>query len=138
VSEVPTPLKLVHTMRMPIRWGDMDAMGHVNNTVYFRYMETARIDWFTSVGCEPDPKGEGPVIINARCTFIRQLKYPGEIEVRTYVGHPGRTSFEMTHEIRRVDALDVLAAEGGAKTVWVNFPREKSAPLPDWLREIVS
>ncbi|NEX61861.1 acyl-CoA thioesterase [Noviherbaspirillum galbum] len=132
-----TPMKLVHTMRMPIRWGDMDAMGHVNNTVYFRYMETARIDWFTRVGCEPDPSGEGPVIINARCTFIKQLKYPGEIEVRTYVGQPGRTSFEMTHEIRRVDAPEVLAAEGGAKTVWVNFPAEKSAPLPAWLREVV-
>jgi acyl-CoA thioester hydrolase len=138
VSGQDDKMRHIHTMRMPIRWGDMDAMGHVNNTVYFRYMETARIDWFTSVGCEPDPAGEGPVIINARCTFIKQLKYPGDIEVRTYVGQPGRTSFEMVHEIRRVDQPDVLAAEGGAKTVWVNFPQEKSSPLPDWLREIVS
>ena len=38
--------KLVHTEIIPIRWGDMDAMGHVNNTVYFRYMEQARICWF--------------------------------------------------------------------------------------------
>ena len=38
--------KLVHVERIPIRWGDMDAMGHVNNTVYFRYMEQARIGWF--------------------------------------------------------------------------------------------
>lgn len=129
--------KLVHTARLPIRWGDMDAMGHVNNTVYFRYMEQARIEWFTEAGCDPNPNGEGPVIINARCTFIKQLKYPGEIEVNTYVASPGRSSFEMYHEIRRTDQQDVLSAEGGAKVVWVDFPSEKSAPLPDWVRELL-
>jgi len=41
--------KLVHVERIPIRWGDMDAMGHVNNTVYFRYMEQARISWFDAL-----------------------------------------------------------------------------------------
>ena len=35
---------------MPIRWGDMDAFGHVNNTVYFRYMEQVRISWFEQIG----------------------------------------------------------------------------------------
>lgn len=124
-------------MRMPIRWGDMDAMGHVNNTVYFRYLETARIEWFREIGCEPDPTGEGPVIINAHCTFIRQLKYPGDIEILTFAGQPGRSSFETIQEIRRVDQPDVLAAQGGAKVVWVNFPLEKSAPLPDRIRERV-
>ncbi|MDB5949239.1 MAG: acyl-CoA thioesterase, partial [Massilia sp.] len=44
----------VHVMRMPIRWGDMDAMGHVNNTVYFRYFEQARISWFDEVKAAPD------------------------------------------------------------------------------------
>src|SRR6218665_2194817 len=43
--DLPERKKLVHEMRFPVRWGDMDAMGHVNNTVYFRYLETARIDW---------------------------------------------------------------------------------------------
>lgn len=130
--------KLVHTMRMPIRWGDMDAMGHVNNTVYFRYLESARIDWFTRIGCEPDPAGEGPVIINAHCTFIKQLKYPGDIEVLTYVGPPGRSSFETFQEIRRVDQPEILAAQGGAKVVWVNFPSEKSTPLPDNIKELLA
>lgn len=126
-----TQKKLVHTLRMPIRWGDMDAMGHVNNTVYFRYLEQARIDWFTEVGCGPDGSGEGPVIVNAHCAFLKQLKYPGEIEVRTYVGPAGRSSFETIQEIRRVDQPDVLAAAGGAKVVWVNYALEKSVPLPE-------
>ena len=123
----------VHVMRMPIRWGDMDVMGHVNNTVYFRYIEQARISWFDQIGAAPDPAGEGPVIVNARCSFLKQLKYPGEIEVTTLVGPPGRSSFQMTHEIRVVGAdgaLSALHAEGGAKVVWVHFPTEKSVPLP--------
>src|SRR5438552_8144311 len=73
--------KLVHSTRMPIRWGDMDAMGHVNNTVYFRYMEQARIDWvyaFAQGEGRGAYAGDGPLIVNARCTFFAPLTYPGE------------------------------------------------------------
>lgn len=125
----------VHTSRMSIRWGDMDAMGHVNNTVYFRYIEQARIEWMDAAQCLPNPDGLGPVIINAHCSFIKQLKYPGEIEVLTLVGVPGRTSFETRHEIRLLGAdgvaLPTIHAQGGAKVVWVDFRLEKSVPLPE-------
>jgi len=129
--------KLAHVMRMPIRWGEMDAMGHVNNTVYFRYIENARIAWLEQSGIMPDPRREGPVVVTANCTFLKQLTYPGEIEVSSYVGPPGRSSFEMSYEIRLVGAdgrAGGLHAEGGAKLVWMNFLEEKSAPLPDALR----
>ena len=63
--EIPEQKKLVFEARLPIRWGDMDAMGHVNNASYFRYLETVRIDWLWSIGCKPAPDGEGPVIVNA-------------------------------------------------------------------------
>ncbi|WP_292934824.1 acyl-CoA thioesterase [Noviherbaspirillum sp.] len=133
-----THKKLVHTLRIPIRWGDMDAMGHVNNTIYFRYLEQARIEWFTEQGCGPDASGEGPVIINAHCTFIKQLKYPGDIEVQTFVGPPGRSSFETIQEIRRVDQPEVLAASGGAKVVWINYSQEKSVPLPERILHLLA
>ena len=133
-----TVKRLVHVTRMPIRWGDMDAMGHVNNTVYFRYLEQARIEWFSQMNCDPDPQGQGPVIINAHCTILRQLKYPGDIEVLTYVGELGKSSFETIQEIRRVDESDTLAAQGGAKVVWVNFLMEKSRLLPEEMRRKLS
>jgi acyl-CoA thioester hydrolase len=129
--------KLVHTMRMPIRWGDMDAMGHVNNTNYFRYIESARIAWLEQVGGLPDSRAEGPVIVNASMNFLKQLTYPGEIEVRTFVAPPGRSSVEVSHEIRLVGADGEpgdLHADGVAKVVWVDFRLGKSAPLPDSLR----
>lgn len=134
--------QFVHAMRIPIRWGDMDAMGHVNNTVYFRYIESARIAWLEQVGALPDPAGssEGPVIVNAHCSFLKQLTYPGEIEIATFVGTPGRSSIEVTHEIRLVGPdgqPGALHAEGGAKVVWIDFKAEKSRPLPDRLRAIL-
>ena len=69
--EIPERKKLVHQMQIPIRWGDMDAMNHVNNASYFRYLETCRIEWMYSIGCQPDPAGEGPVIVNAFCNFYK-------------------------------------------------------------------
>ncbi|MQQ99189.1 acyl-CoA thioesterase [Glaciimonas soli] len=131
-----TPLvekKLVHRSRMAIRWGDMDAFGHVNNTVYFRYIEQARIEWMESLG--GNLAGEqGPVLVNAQCTFLSQLTYPGEIEVTCYTGVSGRSSIETMYEIRRTDTPDMLVAEGTAKVVWIDFKLGKSTPLPDLLR----
>ena len=121
-----------------VRWGDMDAMGHVNNAAYFRYMETARIDWFRSIGCVPDAQGEGPVIVNAFCNFYRQFEYPDEVLLKMYVSDPGRTTFESWATMEKVAEPGVVCAAGGATTIWVNFPQQKAVGLPDWIRAIVS
>jgi acyl-CoA thioester hydrolase len=128
---------LVFQMVIPIRWGDMDAMGHVNNTIYFRYMEQTRISWFEAMGFKPDPKGEGPVIVNARCSFIKQFEYPGDVLVKHYLGEVGRSSFETRAEMTRTDNQNIVYAEGGAKCVWVNFPKQKSAALSDDLKQLI-
>ena len=135
--DIPEARKFTHEMVIPIRWGDMDAMGHVNNTVYFRYLEIVRIDWLHAVGGAPDPAGDGPVIVNAFCNFYRQLEFPGDVLARHYVASPGRTSFETFITLERTDQPGVIHAAGGATTVWVNFPMQKSVPLPGWLRQLV-
>ena len=129
--------KLVHTDVIAIRWGDLDSVGHVNNTIYFRYMEQARIDWFDSLGYPVGPREEGPVIVNASCTFLKQLNYPGNVEVKTYIGTVGRTSMESWIEMRPSYDPRTVYAEGGAKIVWVNYARGKSTPLPDQIRRLV-
>ena len=136
--DLPEEKKLVHEMVIPIRWGDMDAMGHVNNTMYFRYFETIRIEWMHQIGGPPDPNGQGPVIVNAFCNFIKQLEFPGNVLARHYVANPGRSSFDTYITLERTDDPGVVYASGGAKTVWVDFKAQKSVPLPDWLRTIVS
>lgn len=135
---VPAEKKLTHEMVIPIRWGDMDLMGHVNNTVYFRYMEIVRLEWLYRIGGKPDPTGTGPVIVNAFCNFIRQLEYPGDILARHYVTNPGRSSFDTYITLERSDDAGRVYAEGGAKTVWTDFKAQKSVPLPDAVRALVS
>ena len=128
--------KLIHVTRMPIRWGDMDAYGHVNNTVYFRYMEQARVEWIEAMEIPMQPGGDGPVIINAACTFLIPMTYPGVVEVRTYVGQPGRSSVQ-THVEMRLEGDERIYAKGAAKVVWMNTQSGKSVPLPDHVRAVL-
>src|SRR5437868_9714800 len=92
--------KLIHTSLIPIRWGDMDAYGHVNNTVYFRYMEQARVEFLESLGYTVMPQGTGPVIVGTSCTFMIALGYPGTVELKMFAGTPGRSSFPTSFEFR--------------------------------------
>jgi acyl-CoA thioester hydrolase len=127
---------LIYTATLPIRWGDMDAMNHVNNTVYFRYMEQARIEWLESLGyATGQHTEEGPVIVNASCTFLVPLTYPGQVEVRMFVGHPGRSSLPTHYELRPLGE-DKLYAHGDAKMVWIAPASGRSIPLPDNMRAL--
>ena len=136
--EIPESKKLVFETRMPVRWGDMDAMGHVNNAMYFRYLESTRLDWFRQIGFQPDPQGQGPVIVNAFCNFYRQLEYPDDMLLKMYVSDPARTTFESWITIEKADQPGVICAAGGATTIWVDFPKQKAVDLPDWVRQLVT
>ena len=136
--DIPEHKKLTHELIIPIRWGDMDAMGHVNNTTYFRYFETVRIDWLYRVaGPSPDAQGQGPVIVNTFCNYLRSLKYPGDVLAKHYVSDLGRTSFMAWITLERTDEPGVLYATGGAKTVWVNYREEKAVPVPEEIRALL-
>lgn len=88
--------KLVQSSLIPIRWGDMDAYGHVNNTIYFRFMEQCRVEYLELLGFKVRPEGSAPVIINASCTFLVPLNYPGVVDIRMYCGQPGAAAFQHT------------------------------------------
>jgi acyl-CoA thioester hydrolase len=132
--EIPADIKRVHEMRIPVRWGDLDAMGHVNNTIYLRYFETLRIDWLERFQAQPNPRGVGPVMANAFCNFIRQIEFPGEIVARHYVSPPGTRSLDTWFTLSMADAPELINANGGATLVWLDFPSKKTVPLPDDVR----
>ncbi|HLS85671.1 MAG TPA: acyl-CoA thioesterase, partial [Burkholderiales bacterium] len=121
--------KLVHTEIIPLRWGDMDAMGHVNNTVYFRFMEQARIGWFDALVPEADAwKNTGIVIATTTCNFRRPMTYPGTVEVRVFTGPPGGSSVTTYYELR-VDAGSgpeaAPYADGEAVVVFIDMEKQK-------------
>jgi acyl-CoA thioester hydrolase len=130
--------KLVHVERIAIRWGDMDAMGHVNNIVYFRYMEQARISWFESlVGREAAWKSATIVIANASCNFKRAIEYPGTVEVKVFAGAPGGSSVPTFYELRVHERPDVYA-DGAAVVVFVDTRSQKPVRIPDGVRKLLS
>lgn len=123
---------------MPIRWGDMDAFGHVNNTVYFRYMEQVRISWFDHLGIlGGNDEGQGPVIVNASMEFFKQLRYPGDVVGRMALGKLGRSSFDTGFELTRADDREALYAQGSARCVWIDYAAGKSMPIPEGLRNTI-
>ena len=109
---------------------------NVNNTIYFRYFESLRIEWLQKLRAEPNPEGVGPVMANGFCNFIRQIEYPGEILARHYVvaPKPGSKSLDTYFTLAMSDTPDVINANGGATLVWLDFPNKKTVPLPDDLR----
>jgi acyl-CoA thioester hydrolase len=128
--------KLVHVENIPVRWGDMDAMGHVNNTVYFRYMEQARIGWFDSLL----PRGEAwntvsLVIVNASCNFRKPINYPGTVEVKVFAGEPGGSSVETFYELA---VNGELYSDGAAKVVFVDAEKQKPLRIPDSIRKLLA
>ena len=127
--------KLAHVERIAIRWGDMDAMGHVNNTVYFRYMEQARIGWFDAlVPGEEAWKSAGIVIANASCNFKRPINYPGTVEVRLLAGAPGGSSVPTFYELR---VEDELYADGAATVVFIDMRSQKPIRIPEAIRGLL-
>jgi acyl-CoA thioester hydrolase len=129
--------RLLHTTLIPVRWGDMDALGHVNNTIYFRYAEQSRVEWLESVDFILDANSEeAVVIVNASCTFLVPITYPATVEVRLYAGKPGRSSIPTYYEMRCVGD-DTLYAEGAAKVVWFHPATGKSTALPERIRALV-
>ena len=124
---------LGHVARIPIRWGDMDAMGHVNNTVYFRYMEQTRIDWFERLLPRGARDGHGIVIVSTACHFRRALTFPGTVEVKLYVGAPGASSIPTFYEMR-VDDDPEPYATGEAVVVFIDAAKNKPVRIPEVLR----
>ena len=132
--------KLLHSLEIPVRWGDMDAVGHVNNAVYFTYLESIRISWYQSIGLSryTSNHNEGPVLVSTKCVYRKQIVYPATVSVTMYGGPPRRSSYDSFYEVRDATANDMLYAEAEATTVWVDHDAGKSKPMPGELRDLLS
>lgn len=121
--------------RVEVRWGDMDAMGHVNNAMYFTYLESARIALFAALGLEAPMTAErtGMSLAHAGCNFRAEVKYPAVLEIGTVVTKIGTASFHLAHVFLR-EGTDTLVADGNSVVVWTDYAHGKSAPIPDAVR----
>jgi acyl-CoA thioester hydrolase len=133
MSESP---KARHVEPVTVRWGDLDSMGHVNNAVYFTYCESARMSYFAAVRMNDHREAErhGPALAAANLNFLRQVHWPAELDVRTWVSEIGRSSFRMEYEIVRRNTGERVA-DGAGVIVWVDYGTGRSIPLPAGLKE---
>jgi acyl-CoA thioester hydrolase len=129
--------RLVHVERMRMRWGDMDALGHMNNTIYFRYFEQARISWFDSVGVDYRTQREGPVLGTISCRFVVPIVYPADLEVTVRAGARRRSTFSLFSEIREASDAARVYATSEAVMVWIDLAEGKSRALPDSIKLLI-
>ncbi len=104
-------------------------MGHVNNTVYFRFMEQARISWIDSMRAMLAAEGAGTVVVSTGCNYRKPFTYPGNVEVRVSVGRVGGSSISTHYELR-LQGGEAIYADGEATIVWINMKSGKAVRVP--------
>ena len=120
----------------PVQWGDQDAFGHVNNLIYFRWMESARIEYFGRAGIQSAAAqhGTGPILASIKCDFRRQLIYPDTVLISASVASFGRTSMKMVHRVYSA-TQQVIAAEGDSTIVMFDYDAQKPVVVSEEIRK---
>lgn len=114
------------------RWGDMDALGHINSLEYLAYMQECRVQWLMDMNLSFDEVT--PVLVNLHGEFKAEVVYPNTVEVVMYGSKPGRSSFLSEYEVWAKGEKDYLCATGYAKMVWIDSNKRNSVALPKSLR----
>ena len=128
-----------HWIHLKVRWGDTDAMQHVNNGRFLSYLEMGRIEYMGALGLPRDyeKRAEGPLLVRVECNFRQQIFFPSEIEVAPRIVELRRRSYVMKQAIFQ-RGTEELMADGFSVLAWVNYPREQSLRLPAEVRAIIS
>lgn len=122
-------------VRFPVHWGELDALGHVNNGRYFTWFESARMELFRRVGLEfAGTPAAGPILAHTRCDFLAPVRFPAEILAGTRIGGLGNTSFTMEFGIALAGEPERLVARGEAVIVLIDYSTGDKVPLPGDLR----
>jgi acyl-CoA thioester hydrolase len=116
---------------VPVQWGDLDAFGHVNNTVYFRWMESARIAYGQRTGLLDLLAAEqiGPILASTACDYRRPVNFPDTIRVGIRCTRIGRTSLAHEHRIISQEQ-QAIVAEGTSTTVVFDYAANRPHPVP--------
>lgn len=123
---------LLHEAQIAVRWGDMDAFQHVNNTVYFRFMEQVRIEWFERIGAAlAGTMDIVPNLVGAECRFLRAITYPATARVTIRLGHWNEKVVQTFHEVWDGDTLSAI---GDCRILWMSIAARRSVPIPAEIR----
>lgn len=119
---------------MALRWRDLDAYHHVNNSVFLTFLEEARIQWFESLSEPWRNDSAEPVVAASQINFRRPILYPETLAITLRAGRLGRSSFTIAHRIVRRGDPSVLYSDGETVLVWVSPADGRPVPLPQSVR----
>lgn len=130
----------VGLIRVPlsVRWRDLDAFNHVNNSKFLSYLEEARLRWMVTLPGEWIDENVAPVVAAAHVNYRRPIAWPNEIVVELFVERLGNTSLTIGHRILDRDDDTVLFADGNVVMVWIDKQRGQPAALPEAVRAACS
>ncbi len=122
-------------LTVPVAWGDMDAFGHVNNTVFLRWFESARIAFLERVGLLElmAEQQVGPILARATVDFRRPVKYPDTVRVEAGARRLGSSSWVLAYRAFSA-SQDALVGEGDSVLVLYDYARETKVPIAGTLR----
>jgi acyl-CoA thioester hydrolase len=124
---------------LPVQWGDQDAYQHVNNIVYFRWFESARIAYTVRLGMTELMRTHkiGPILASIACDYRRPVTFPDTVFVGSRVTKIGRTSFAMEHALVSASSRAV-AAESRSTIVVFDYTTGSPVPVPDEVRRAIA
>lgn len=127
------------TIKLPVRWGDMDSFGHVSNVIFLRFLEDVRAHWMESVPSHWQGDETGPVVANININYRRPLYWPGDVEVTLKPLSPGRSSVKLEHQVRGAGENGeepMLYADATCTLVWIDKKSGEPVPLPTSIRNL--
>ncbi len=123
-------------VHVAVSWGDMDAFAHVNNAIFFRYFEDARIEYLVRIGFS-SARAVGPILASTHCRYRRPLTYPDQLLVGVRTTEVSDDRF--TIEYRLVsDRLNTVAAEGSGVVVSYDYEKAEKTALPPNVRQAIA
>ncbi|MBX7151711.1 acyl-CoA thioesterase [bacterium] len=122
----------------PVAWGEMDALGHVNNIIYFRYFECARAKYFDAMGVWDYIKshGIGMILHSTACRFRKPISYPDKVSVGTRTTEVAEDRFVMEYAVYS-HTMQAIAAEGSGIIVVYDYNKNQKCPMPKELKEAI-
>lgn len=124
---------VLHRMPLSVRWRDLDAFNHVNNSSFLTYLEEARIRWFASLGEDWVTDAFAPLLAAVQLNYRAPIGYPADIAVELLGGRVGNTSVTIGHRITSADGA-TLHADGHVVMVWIDLATQRPIALPDPVR----
>jgi acyl-CoA thioester hydrolase len=124
-------------LKIPVAWGDMDAFGHVNNVIYLRYFESARVKYFDNMMLgEQAVSSIKPVLASLTANYKYPVFYPDTLTLKIGVTKMGNSSLQMCCEM--YNNQGILVVEAICTIVMFDFEKKTSCPIPEFVRKYIT